>query len=396
MTFGQNYFYLFIFIFSTIVFWWLPSIILFVLDLPMIVSDETLAISILALLLYGLGYIVFGNKRFLLIKTSEDATQRVAKLSKKIIFFLLLPSLIFSILFYLSKIGTAYGQGGGIPILYQSFFYLEMTFFFMYISTTNDKELNPKIFWFIVFVSILIRFIVSATWGRFFVGQIIIAFLIVAILRRWLIFDRKNVMKIIAIALFIFFVPALMRGDFQSSSSQRYSDNPLIEFVSAGSTLKLFEDNRNLDLSNNCNPLFVSTFAKTIPFSFIDSCTIDIWGEYNLPATLDRILAENELGQNSMDSLTGPGSNYLLELYLSFNGNIGIIIGSFIFGIISRFSVNSLHNPTIFGLIWIEILSRALFTPRSNVGYVFERIPSLLLLSFLILILANSLYRQQR
>ncbi len=393
MTFSQRYFYLFAFIFSTIVFWWLPSIILFILDLPMMVSNETLGISILALLLYSLGYIIVGNKKISFIKTSKDATQRVAKLSKKIIFFLMLPSLIFSILFYLSRIGTTYGEGAGIPILYQSFFYLEMTFFFMYISTTNDKELNPKIFWFIVFVSILIRFIVSATWGRFFVGQIIVAFLIVAIIRRWLVFDRKGIFKVIAITLFIFFVPAIMRGDFKSSSKQ-YSENLFIEFVTAGSTLKLFEDNKNLDLSSNCNPLFVSLFAKTIPFSFVGSCTIDIWGEYNLPATLDRILAENELGKNSMKSLRGPGSNYLLELYISLNGNIGIIIGSFIFGIISRFSVNSLHYPTIFGLIWIEILSRALFAPRSNIGYVFERIPSLLLLSFLMLILANSIYKR--
>jgi hypothetical protein len=93
--------------------------------------------------------------------------------------------------------------------------------------------------------------------------------------------------------------------------------------------------------------------------------------------------------------LTGKGSNYLLELYLT--GGIGaIILGSVIFGFTNRCFVQWISQRSLFAGIWAECLSRALFAPRSTLGYVYERIPSLLLATMIVAGVVSFLYPQVR
>jgi hypothetical protein len=177
------------------------------------------------------------------------------------------------------------------------------------------------------------------------------------------------------VAIVIIFVPALTRGD------KVIGQDEMVQFLASGSSLQLLEGNLDMDLTGHCSPLMVSFTAKTIPYNMLNKCTIDVWGMKGLPGTLDRILAYNDPGvaEAAEEGKTvGPGSNYLLELYL-FGGVGAIIVGSLLFGFTSRCFMQWIGQRSLFSGIWAECLSRALFAPRGNLGYVYERIPSLVL-----------------
>lgn len=393
---GSRFVYMFFFLGSCFVFWWLPSVVYRVLlDYPDPVLDPALTLSFYAVVSFVTGYVLTASYNVAFFRSNTVILERTARVSKWLTVLFGIPSFFLALEFFLYRATVDYGRGEGIPLLYQAFFYPQMSFFFLYITTTPDKELKPKVFWALVALSIGIRLIVSLKWGRFFVGQIIFAFFIVALARGWLRITPTNMLKLLLAGVFVFAVPAITRGDFDASKKTS-NDNPLVEFVAAGSTLKLFQDNTELDLTDWCNPLFVSLSAKTVPFKALDVCTIDIWGEFGLPATLDRILAYNEIGAKAMDVLNGPGSNYMLELYVSLGREIGVIVGSFFFGMSCAFSYNALQFRTIYGSIWLEILSRAIFAPRSNLGYVFERLPSLYMTTIIVAMGASLIFRVKR
>ncbi|HLH29601.1 MAG TPA: O-antigen polysaccharide polymerase Wzy, partial [Terriglobia bacterium] len=234
----------------------------------------------------------------------------------------------------------------------------------------------------ILVVSVLValpRLIISLRWGRFFFAQAAVPIIFIALARGWVRLSRKLILSFGVFAAFVIFVPALTRGDYF------FGPNGLINFFSAGSTLRLFQDNVGLDLSGKCPPLLVSLTAKTIPYSLLNVCTMEYLGSKGWPATLDRILTENDPATEG--TLEGTGSNYLLELYLT-GGVTAIVLGSVVFGFSSRCFVRWIGRRSAFAGIWAECLSRALFAPRSNLGYVYEKIPALVVATLVALWIA--------
>jgi hypothetical protein len=177
----------------------------------------------------------------------------------------------------------------------------------------------------------------------------------------------------------IVFVPALSRGD------NFLGQDEIVTFFESGSSLRLFQDNVDLNLTERCPPVLVSMTAKLIPYGLLDVCTMDYKGSKGVPATLDRILTDND--PSTAGTLNGTGANYLLELYLT--GGIGaIILGSVFLGFSSGCFVRWISERSLFAGIWAECLSRVLFAPRGTLGYVYERIPSLLLATLIVISLA--------
>ena len=275
-----------------------------------------------------------------------------------------------------------YGAGEGISGLYQATLYAHLFFGFLYLGTVSEKERFSNIL-IIVLLLVIPRLIISLSWGRFFLGQALIPIVLILISRGWIKLNIRHAWLLVLICLFIIFVPSIVRGDFIQNKNDMY------RFFVNGSTLRLFQDNLNLNLSQRCSPLFISLTAKIIPYSQLHVCTIDIWGMKGLPATLDRLLAFDEIGYS--DALVGPGSNYILELYLV-GGIAAIISGSILLGLSCKWFVCSLMTRSAYVGIWAECLTRALFSPRSNFGYIFERIPSLLLTTAIVTYIATVLY----
>jgi hypothetical protein len=243
----------------------------------------------------------------------------------------------------------------------------------MYLSTTK-KSTSIKTIWIVAMMIITPRLIISLGWGRFFLAQSLVPILLICIARGWVEFSASKILKFLALALIVVFVPAIARGD------SIFGAGEIFGFFANGSTLGVYQDNISLDLSNRCSPIFVSFTAKIIPFGELGLCTINIWGIENLPATLDRLLAFEEIGY--ADLLIGPGSNYLLELHL-LGGIYAVVIGSLIFGASCRLFAEAIAHRSIYAGIWAECLTRALFAPRGNLGYVYEKIPMLVIGSFL-------------
>ena len=114
-------------------------------------------------------------------------------------------------------------------------------------------------------------------------------------------------------------------------------------------------------------------------------CTIDVGNETGLPATIDRLLTK----KYTNDIMKGTGGNYLLELYLT-GGYSAMALGTIIFGFSYRRLVELVDHPSAYAGIWAECLSRALLVPRGSLGYVFERVPSLLLATFAVIVVWRS------
>jgi hypothetical protein len=104
-----------------------------------------------------------------------------------------------------------------------------------------------------------------------------------------------------------------------------------------------------------------------------------------MPATLDRILTINE-PTTFQGTVSGTGSNYLLDLYL-FGGMMAVFAGSALFGFSCRSFVGWIGERSLFSGIWAECLTRSLMAPRSSLGYVYERIPSLILTTLLVVLI---------
>ena len=124
-------------------------------------------------------------------------------------------------------------------------------------------------------------------------------------------------------------------------------------------------------------------------------CVIDFGGLKNMPATLNRILTVNDPASLG-GTVSGTGSNYILDLYL-FGGLFAVYAGSALFGFSCRRFVGWIGKRSLFSGIWAECLTRALFAPRGDLGYVFERIPSLVLATFLVVLIvaAGSLLQSE-
>jgi hypothetical protein len=374
-----KWFFLAAFAFACMLFWWLPSIIFrLVLNIDDPVNNRAILISVVAFGCFICGYLLPRNNRRLSYM-SDTLIDQCAEVAWKLTVLLAIPAILLALQFSFYRAGVDYGTGEGVPALDQAVFYMHLFFGFMFLGGARQGADKRRIVISIIVLT-LPRLIVSLHWGRFFLAQGVLPIVMIAIARGWVKLSARRLIQFAILASVIIFVPSFTRGDNLAGG------NEVVQFFAAGSTLKLFQDNSDLDLSGRCPPLMVSMTAKIVPYHLIGVCVIDVWGMKGLPATLDRVLASNEPG--SEDLLIGPGSNYLLELYLS-GGLLAVLCGSAIFGLTCRRFLVWAGRRSLFAGIWAECLTRALLAPRSNLGYVYERIPTLVLATAIVIIVVR-------
>lgn len=300
-----------------------------------------------------------------------------ADFAYKAVLLLALPSLALALQFVIEQSGFTYGTGGNIPRPYQAVLYTHLFFGFLVLGAIDPLKEGWRRISVTTIAVTLPRLIVSLHWQRWFLAQAIVPALFIAITRGWIRLTAKRLLQITTLALAIVIVPALTRGDNLSGT------DGFVTFLASGaSSIQLLQKNSDLDLNGRCPPLLVSMTAKLIPYSVLGVCVIDVAGMKNAAALLDRILTVNDPA--SLDGLvSGTGSNYLLELYLT-GGAFAALLGSALFGFSCRRFVGWTGRRSLFAGIWAECLSRALFAPRMNLGYVYEKIPALVFATFLV------------
>jgi hypothetical protein len=372
-----KWFFLSGFIFATLLFWWMPSLLFrFVAHFADPIEDSTIAISVGALALFVLGYLLPARtsaSRFL-PAALMDSCEDFAYNATIVLFIAALPA---AILCWSSMSGGVSTIGGHIPSAAQVLFYVHMFFAFMCLGSSDPTKHGWRRYRIIAILLILPRLIVSLHGGRFFVAQAIVPVVLIAIARGWIHFSTARIVQISALAAAIIFVPAATRGDDISGP------NGVVEFLAGGGSLRLFQDNKDLSLNGRCPPLLVSMTAKIIPYGPLGVCVIDDFaGLKKLPATAGRIITDND-PLSFHGTTSGTGSNYLIELYLA-GGLFAAFAGSAIFGVLCRHFIGWIGHRSIFAGIWAESLTRALLAPRGELGYVFERIPSLVLATLLV------------
>ncbi len=374
----MRWLFLVAFRFACVLFWWLPSALFrFVLHVNDPVRSWALWVSLLGVITFTAGYLLPPVRiKSILPPYLIDACATIAYKATLWIGF---PAIILAVQFFYSRSAVDYGQGEGLSLVHQAVLYTHMFFGFLFLGAARTIPQDRRR---VIIASILIilpRFIISLRWGRFFLAQAIVPIVFIALARGWMHLSGKRFFQLGLLATFILFVPAFTRGD------KFLGQDEAVTFFETGSTLRLFQDNVDLNLSGRCPPLLVSMTAKLIPYGLLGVCTVEYQGSKAVPATLERILTVNE--SSTEGTLYGTGANYLLELYLT--GGIGaIILGSVFFGFSSRCFIQWISKRSFFAGIWAECLSRALFAPRSTLGYVYERIPSLLLATMIIVGLA--------
>lgn len=370
------------FIVACVLFWWLPDLLLAWLRLPDPVHARTIAFSLVALAVFLAGYLVpqSASKRGFLSPATLDACEALAW---KATLILSVPALLVGISFALYRARVAYGQGADIPFLFQAVLYSHLFFGYMFLGSVPGLAGADRRRVFVASALLILpRLLISLHWARFFVGQTIVILLLVAMARGWLRLSVARWLQLGALAAAIVFVPALTRGDRIAGDSTDGMPR-MVLFFQSGSTLGFLQQYRNLH--PQCPPLLVSMTAQVIPWSWLHTCTITVGNVRDTPAVLSSILTR----QDSNDFALGTGSNYLLELYLT-GGIAAVLIGSALFGAACRWFVEHLGRRSLLAGIWAECLVRALLAPRGNLGYVCERIPSLLLATAAVVLLCRA------
>jgi hypothetical protein len=371
-----KWFFLSAFVFACVLFWWLPTILFrYVVHWPDSVDDSTILISAIALLLFVAGYLVPLPARTA-DPRREPMMDACSRFAYSATLFLFVPSILAALQLWMSRTGAIYGSGPPIPRPYQALWYTHLFFGFMFIGSAEPRRIGWKPILVASILFTLPRLVVALRGGRFFLAQALVPALLIAYGRGWMRVSFRKAALLAVAALFVVFVPSLTRGDDVLGQEES------IRFFAAGSALQLFQDNLDLDLTGRCPPLLVSLTAKTIPYGPLGACTLEVSGLRNMPATLGRILTVND--PSTLDGLAGgTGSNYLLDLYLA-GGMVAIYVGSVLFGFSCRLFVGWVGQRSLFSGIWAECLTRALFAPRNDLGYVYERIPSLVLATLLV------------
>lgn len=372
--------FLAIYIFSCVLFWWLQSLLLkFWLGLESPIETRFLWISFFALATFVLGYLIPVYK-FRDHSHQSNVLDSCEKFSFRATLIMAVPAFLVAAEFAYSRLGQTYFEGTGISLPQQAVLYTHLFLGFLYLGTVKDAPAQKGR---ILLVSLLIalpRLIVSLQWGRFFVAQAIVPILFIAIGRRWIRISLKKLLQFSVIGLFILFVPALTRGDTVFGEDPQGSPQ-IVNYFGYMNSLGFFQD--NTELKYPCPPLLVSLTAKTLPYPLLGVCTTDVGDDKGIAATVDRLLTK----EYSDDLRAGSGGNYLLELYLT-GGVPAIIIGSVFFGWSCRLFVVLLDHRSLYAGIWAECLSRALFAPRGTLGAAFDRIPSLLLATWAVVLVS--------
>lgn len=301
-------------------------------------------------------------------------------ISYKLTILVAIPAFVVGGDFAVYRAGLAYGEGNGIPLTYQAILYTHMFVGFMFLGLVGDFPKNKRRIWIASVLLMTPRLLISLHWGRFFFAQAVVPIVFIALARGWLRLKVKTLIQLTLLAVAIIFVPAITRGEKivgQSDSGQ----SAIITFFQQGSTLRFFEDNKNLQYP--CPPLAVALFAKTFPFSYLNVCTIKL-GDTKVLATVNNLLTR----LYSDDFMRGTGGIYILDLYLT-GGVPAIMLGSLFFGFLCRLCVEAIGYRSLFAGIWAECISRALFAPRDTPGYVFERVPTLVLATLCMVVMAH-------
>jgi hypothetical protein len=358
-----------------VLFWWLQSILLhFWLGMGIPLQPKFIWISIGALLTFALGYILPGpGSRGL--STPRRTMDQCEAFAYKATILLAVPALVVALRFAAYRLTVeSYFEGQGISLAEQAVLYAHLFIGLLYIGAVADPRQDRRKLWLIIFLTIAPRLAVSFGWRRFFAAQAILPIVFIGIARGWIRLDFKRVFQIVLIGSFVLFVPAMTRGD--KIFGQDPEGRPqIVNYFGYMNSLGFFQD--NTDLTYPCPPLLVSLTAKAIPYSILKVCTIDLGDDKDLPATTDRLLTK----RYTDDPMAGTGSIYLLELFLT-GGIPAILVGSTIFGFTCRRFVQFIGHRSLYAGIWAECLSRAWYAPRGNLGYVYERIPSLILAIF--------------
>lgn len=376
------------FIFSCLLFWWMRSIILqLLLGLRDSVDDSTIQISVIAVICFTAGYLFprVGSGTRHLPATMLDACGDFAFRVTTVLF---VPAFLLAISLLESRAALDYGSSGPMPRALQALLYTHLFFGFMCIGAADPAKQGWMRIWIAAALLTLPRLVISLHGGRFFLAQALVPVLLIAMARGWIRITLKHLMWLSVSALFIIFVPAITRGDpiFGGSQDQ--------QMFLQSDVLGLYQNNTDLALDPGCPPLLISLTAKTIPYGLLGVCVIDFGGLKNLPATLERILTNNDPG-SSQGTVAGTGSIYLLELYVT-GGLFAVYFGSALFGFTCRSFLAWCGKRSLFAGIWAECLTRALLAPRGNLGYVYERIPSLVLATWLVVLVVWSMKLLQR
>jgi len=352
------------------------------------VEDGTVVTSVLALGLFIAGYLlpISTRPQNLFSERMLDDCEDFAYKATMIIF---IPALLIALDILHSHAAVVYGSADPIPRPYQAVLYTHLFFGFLYLGAADPKKQGWRRILTVVALVTLPRLVESLHGGRFFLAQAAVPAVLIAVARGWVSFSAKRLLQFAALALLLIFVPPITRGD------RIIGQDESVNFFAAGSSLRLFQDNTDLNLNGRCPPLLVSLTAKTIPYGLLGVCVIDFGGLKNMPATLNRILTVNDPASLG-GTVSGTGSNYILDLYL-FGGLFAVYAGSALFGFSCRRFVGWIGKRSLFSGIWAECLTRALFAPRGDLGYVFERIPSLVLATFLVVLIvaAGSLLQSE-
>jgi hypothetical protein len=362
--------FLLAFALACFLFWWMRCILLrTVFHLSDSVDDSTIAISVLAFFCFSVAYLT--PRRSSASRWFSEATlDSCADFSYRVTVALFLPALLMAAQLFLTNAKVDYGSSDPIPRPYQALLYSHLFFGFLCLGAADPDRLGRRP---LVIASILLtlpRLIISLHGARFFLAQAVVPLLIIAIGRGWVRFTLKRITSLAIVGLFIIFVPAITRGD------NVVSEDGELQLFMGSDILGLFQNNTGLSYEPGCPPLLISLTAKVVPYGLLGVCVIDSGGLKNLPATVERILTNND-PRSYQGTAAGTGSNYLLELYIT-GGLFAVYLGSALFGFSCRTFVRWTGRRSLFSGIWAECLTRALLAPRGNLGYVFERIPSLM------------------
>jgi hypothetical protein len=375
------------FVISCVLFWWLQPIVLRMwLRVPSLLETRIIWTSAAALAIFVLGYLLPSPewKATMASKRVLDRCQAFAYWGAILGF---VPALVVAIQFSMYRAGLSgyYGVGEGPSTLQQLILYSHLFCGLMYVGLVPSPIFERVRLLTVVCLTVAPRLAISLHWGRFFVAQAIVPIAFIAISRRWIEIDVKWCFVIALIAVFIFFVPALNRGDQIFGKDRLGSGYPqFVNYLGYMNSLRYFQE--NMDLTYECPPIVVSFTAKLIPYPLLGICTIDVGSKKNVTATLDRLVTK----RYSDYMINDGGSSYLLELYLA-GGMTAITLGSVLFGFSCRIFVGLLHCRSLYAGIWAECLSRALMAPRGTLGYVYEKIPFLFLVTLVIVVLVRSL-----
>ena len=374
-----------------VLFWWLQSLLLhFWLGADLSLEPKTLWISAGALATFALGYILPAPK-FPLLSTSIMTLDRCEDFSYRATLVLAFPAFLVAIRYFAYRLSVAdYFEGQGITLPEQAVMYVHLFVGLLYLSAIADPKKDKRKLALVTLLIVAPRLLVALRWRRFYAAQAIVPIILIALARGWVAVSLKRFLQIAVLGLFILFVPALTRGD-KVFGEDEYGTPQVVNYFGYMNSLGFFQDNQNLQY--NCPPILVSFTEKIIPYSALGICTVDVGKDKGMPAALDVLLTKQE----SDDYMAGTGGNYILELYLA-GGLTAVFVGSVVFGFACRRFVQLTGHRTLYAGIWAESLSRALLAPRGNLGYVFERIPSELIATWLILAVAwaAAVLRQRR